>query len=659
MTKSLTNMFISVVLMFIAVGFLTSSAAGGTGSTVANPQGLVGEFPYQFELSEYEQKSGQKLEFKENPSIAELNAQITGNPELPPLEERLPAEPLVVQPYEAIGIYGGVLNGLSNATEAGTSDLLSVRHVNLARFSDDLQTIVPNVAKGWKWNDDYTELTFFLRKGHKWSDGVPFTAYDIAFWYNDLILNKEIFPELSPRWIFGGEPMQVEAVDDLTVKFRFAVPTPGALIRWAQIFIQPFQPKHFYEKFHIKYNPQANELAKKEGLESWVDLVNRYYGGSDWKDVPSPLLSGTSDHVAPTLESHILVEETTEGRRLVANPYFFMVDTEGNQLPYINEIKEVYIPDDEVRNLKITNGEVDYKGQAVFVENFPLYKENEANGNYTVQLASGVGENIFYAFNFNHKDKGLAAIFSDLRFRQAMSLAINREEIIEIVYLGQAEPMQVTPIDPSTVTFVTEEQLNYFIEYDPERANALLDEMGLKDVNGDGFRERPDGSNLTVRLQYSNQGAPVKMQELVKSYWDAVGIRVDIKEVTSDEYRQRGETNDLDIMVWKNDNTSGAVVVQRPFMLLPSFGDYWNPGPAHLWREWKQTNGASGIEPPDDVKRLYKLVEEFQQYPLGTEESNRLGKEIVDIHVKNLLVLAIALSMPGSSSSVNNFASAF
>ncbi|TVQ58906.1 MAG: ABC transporter substrate-binding protein, partial [Rhodobacteraceae bacterium] len=115
--------------------------------TVADMQGLSPAFPQQFELAEFEDAASCALAFAENPAIAEFNARILGNPALPPLAERLPAEPLVVAPYEAIGTYGGVVNGLSRATEAGTSDILSVRHVSLVRYADDLQTIVPNVAK--------------------------------------------------------------------------------------------------------------------------------------------------------------------------------------------------------------------------------------------------------------------------------------------------------------------------------------------------------------------------------------------------------------------------------------------------------------------------------------------------------------------------------
>ena len=162
--------------------------------TVADPQGVAaGAFPQQYELAEFQEAAGCTMEFSANPEIDALNAQIKGNGDLPPLADRLPSEPLVVVPYDAVGSYGGELNVLSNATEAGTSDFLSVRHVSFVRYSDDLQTIVPNVAKSWEWNDDFTQLTMKLREGHKWSDGEPFTSADVAFWHDNLMLDTNIF----------------------------------------------------------------------------------------------------------------------------------------------------------------------------------------------------------------------------------------------------------------------------------------------------------------------------------------------------------------------------------------------------------------------------------------------------------------------------------
>lgn len=158
-----------LLLSSVSLAVLPLAAlANCPGITVADMGGIAaGAFPQQYELAEFQTAAGCTMEFGENPGIAGFNSQIKGNPDLPPVAERLPEEPLVVVPYDSVGKYGGTLDGLSNANEAGTSDFMSVRHVNLVRYSDDLETIVPNVAKSWEWNADYTELTFKLRKGHK------------------------------------------------------------------------------------------------------------------------------------------------------------------------------------------------------------------------------------------------------------------------------------------------------------------------------------------------------------------------------------------------------------------------------------------------------------------------------------------------------------
>ncbi|MGB0696042.1 MAG: ABC transporter substrate-binding protein [Rhodospirillaceae bacterium] len=617
----------------------TAQAADCPIPTASDMKGLSSEYPLQFELAAFQQAGSCTLSFSENPAAAELYAMIPGHPaDLPAdVAARLPEEPLVVVPYGEIGTYGGTLSGLSKATESGTSDLLSIRHVNFVQYHDDLQTVKPNIAKSWEWNDEATELTVHLRKGHKWSDGAPFTAEDVVFWYEDLILNPDVYPETPSRWLFAGEPLKVEALDETTVKFTFPVPSLGIINRFAVDYGQPFQPKHFLSKFMTKYNPDAEKLAQEAGLESAADLLKVYYSGSDWKDVPTPLLSGAADAVTPTLESHMVVEDTSTGRKLVANPYFHMVDPAGNQLPYINMIEEEYVKDKEVQNLKITNGEVTFKQQAIFIEDFPLLKENEANGGYKVFLRPALGENVFYSFNTTVKDPELFKIFSDVRFREAMSIAMNRDEINDVVQLGQGTPMQSTPAEPSTVSFVSDEMKNYMIQYDVDAAKAKLAEMGLKDSDGDGTLERFDGQPLIVRLVYSSQGAPVRMHELVRDYWGAVGVRVDLKEVSSDEYRAAANNNDLDLTTWKHDGISAPAISQDVTSLIPPFGDYFSPGTGFGWAEWKTSDGAQGVEPPQWVKDLYPLAERFLQVPMGSDESNQIGAEIVKLHVENML----------------------
>ncbi|WP_420548779.1 ABC transporter substrate-binding protein [Curvivirga sp.] len=638
-------MFLKRTLLSAAalVALSSSAYAACPTPTVSDMKGLQSVYPQQFELAEFEKAVSCDLAISENPAINDLNARITGNGKLAVVADRIPAEALVVAPYDQIGSYGGTLTGLSKGTESGTSDLLSVRHVNFVRYADDLQTVVPNIAQAWEWNEDYTVLTFDLRKGHKWSDGEAFTSEDVAFWMNDIILNPDVYEKTPDRWLFAGKPVKVEAVTPEIVKFTFPVPTPGILNRFAVDFGQPFQPKHFLGQFMPKYNKDADKLAQSYGFKNGAEAVDFYYGGSDWKDVPSPLLKDADKAakigraVVPTLESFIVVEENAEGRKLVANPYFHMVDTKGQQLPYLNEIVETYVSDKEVQNLKIMNGEVVWKQQAVFLEDFPLLKENEGKGGYNIQFAPTFGENVFYSFNRTHQDPVLREIFNDIRFNRAMSVAINRDEINEIVYLGQGKPMQGVPAEVKTVSFVTDDHLNKDIQFDPAMAKKLLAEMGLKDSDGDGTLERPDGKPLVVRLVYSSQGSPVKMQELVRDYWTAVGVRIDLKEVTSDEYRASGNNNDLDLTVWKYDGNAGPTISQDTTVFVPPFGDFFNPGTGFAWAAWKKSDGAEGIEPPADIKKLWDLSEKFIQVEFGTDASNKLGQEITDIHVDNML----------------------
>ena len=418
--------------------------------TVADMKGVSpGAYPQQYEKAEFEAAAGCSMSFSSNPDIAALNAQIKGNPDLPSLADRIPAEPLVVVPYDSVGKYGGTLDVLSNATEAGTSDFLSVRHVNFVRFSDDLQTIVPNIAKGWKWNDDFTQLTFFLRKGHKWSDGAPFTSADVKFYHDNLMMDTNIFETPKDYITVGGQRMTVDTPDATTVVFNLPAPKPGLLSHFATHFGQGFQPKHFLGQFHPDINADADAYAQSLGFENGYDAIKAYYGNSDWTDTPSPLLSrpeiagNLPQPVVPTLESHIYIADTTEGRHLVANPYFHQVDPSGQQLPYISEQDEVYKNDNEVRLLSIINGDVDYKAQSLQLASAPALLDGQEQGNYTVDLRPEITLGVF-SFNVTHEDEAKRVVFGDVRFRQAMSIAINRNELNEVGFFGQVHHSSIS-----------------------------------------------------------------------------------------------------------------------------------------------------------------------------------------------------------------------
>jgi len=636
-----TFVYPAATLLALATG--AASAASCPPVTVADPMGIgQGAFPQQYELAEFQALANCSLSFSGNPQAAALNARIRGNGSLPSLAKRLPLEPLVVAPYDTVGAYGGTLDVLSNATEAGTSDFLSVRHVNLVRFSDDLQTIVPNVAKSWAWNDDFTQLTFVLREGHKWSDGAPFTSADVKYWYDNIALNADIISKPKDYVLVAGERMIVDTPDAVTVIFNLPSPKPGLLAHFATSFAQGFQPQHFLGKWDPKLNASADADAQALGFENGLAVLSAYFGNSDWTDTPSPLLNSPDKvaqmpaDVVPTLESHITVADSTEGRHLVANPYFFQVDTAGNQLPYISEQDEVYINENEVRILKLVNAEVDYKAQSLQLASAPLLLENQEKGDYTIELKPEITLATF-SFNVTSADLEKRKVFGDLRFRKAMSVAMNRDEINETGFFGMGEPRQYIGFSPQP-SFADPKWASYMTQYDPGMANSLLDEIGMKDVDGDGYRELPNGDRLVLNLQFSTQGVAAQVVELVGQNWAEVGIESTVKEVTPDEYRSAQSSNALDVAMWRKSQPMGIVLGNNE-LWVPPFENYFGIRTGMLWAEWVDSEGTSGVEPPAYVKQLIEDINEFQSTPAGTAKSDAIGAKMVEAMVSNLLFI--------------------
>ncbi|MEM8730012.1 MAG: ABC transporter substrate-binding protein [Pseudomonadota bacterium] len=635
----MTRHFLTTTAMALLA---TAAHANCPAMTLADDQGIApGAFPQQYELAEYQAAAGCEMEFSTNPEIETLNGDIQGNPDLPPLAERLPSEPLVVVPYDMVGTYGGTFDALSNATEAGTSDFLSTRHVNLVRYTDDLTSIVPNVAKAWEWNDDFTELTMMLREGHKWSDGAPFTSEDVRFWLENLSLDTNIREKAADYVLAGGEPIEIEIIDDTTFKFKLAAPKPGLLVHFATSYAQPFQPAHFLGQFHPALNENADALAAEYGFESGYEAVNYYFGASDWTDTPSPMLrdpekAATLPYATqPTLESHIYIADTTEGRKLVANPYFHQVDTTGQQLPYISQQDEVYKNDNEVRILALVNGEVDYKSQSVQLPSAPILLENQENGGYSIQLKPTIAIPAF-SFNVTSPDETKRALFNNVDFRKAMSAAINRDEMNEVVFFGQGEPMAYIGFSP--VPEFAAEFAKAGIEFDPDGAKAALDALGMVDTDGDGFRELPNGEKVALNLQFATQGISGDVVELVAQNWSDIGVQTTVKEVTPDEYRAAQSANELDVMAWQQ-GTPVAIALGSSERFVPPYGSYFEHRVGMGWAEWIDSNGTAGIEPPQYAKDMVADIAAFQQAVPGSDDAAAIGKRIAKNWADNTLII--------------------
>ncbi|HON71936.1 MAG TPA: ABC transporter substrate-binding protein [bacterium] len=616
-----------LVILALCAGILVSSIPLIFGAEKVEP----GEY---YNLSDYEKLTGKKItRFAESPQLAELVKQ----GKLPPLEQRIPKNPLVVTPYEEIGQYGGTWrrtwSGLSDS--AGPYKLCSE---HLVMFNKNGTKILPNVAESWKVSRDAKTYTFKLREGIRWSDGTPLTTEDVVFWYEDIILNKDLTPTI-PNWLTsGGKPLKLEKIDTYTFKVEFEEPNALFLISIGKMggghtF---FAPKHYLKQFHPKYTPKEklDELVKKAGLQNWYQLFGNM---NDFLQNPDlPVIYPWKATNLPTATLQIMER----------NPYYWKIDPEGNQLPYIDRITHTLLGSaGETAVLKAISGEVDMQERGLVIDNYTLLMENRTKGNYRVlRWPQGTGASPAILLNQNVKDPVLRKIFEDRRFRIALSLAINREEINQLFYLGLGEPRQASII--SGAPFYDPEWEKAYAEYDPKKANEYLDKMGLTKRDKDGFRLRPDGKTLILTIEYSGDRP---YMEVIKKYWEAIGVKVFLKPLERSLYVTRAQAGEIEVGVWGFDRN--VAILSDPGHLLGTVVEApWAP----LYATWYNTGGRGGEEPKGDIKRIYELWDKVKS-TIDEKQRDRYFKEIINLHKKNIWMIGIVGEVPQLIVAKNNF----
>jgi peptide/nickel transport system substrate-binding protein len=583
----------------------------------------------QYNLKDYERVAKTKIKkFNEAPMLAELVKQ----GKLPSVEKRLPEEPLVVVPVEEVGQYGGTARLITERVKRlGDGYSLAIGMEPILRLARDGKTIVPNIAKAWKLSKDGKELVIYLRKGIKWSDGEPFTADDILFWWEDVVLNDELTPTKPTGWYPGGKPMVVEKIDDYTVKLKFSVPYPLSplfLTRYDTTEGNFYLPKHYFKQFHIKYTPKekVEATAKQLGFNTWYQLFLAK------RDLSTSILIGEPG--IPTLRSFVIVKRGLDNATYERNPYYWKIDTAGNQLPYIDNVFISEVTNAEVANMKAISGEVDLAGTYTRVDTYPAYKENAPKNKMRVLMwQTAWGSEVLFMVNQTYEDPVLSKIFQDRRFRIALSLALNRDEINQLFYFGLGQPRQMTVIPQSR--YYEEEFAKAYAEYNPKEANSLLDEMGLK-RGPDGYRLRPDGKRLEVTIEYTPTDTPFRgpIAELAQRWWEQLGIKVAVREITPELQSSRAPGNQIQIGLWTGDKCTDALFPFQPMWFVP-YNVAWETTWAPQWAWWYRSGGKSGKEPPREAKRLLQLWEKMLT---TTNEAQRisLGKEILRSQAKNL-----------------------
>ena len=328
-------------------------------------------------------------------------------------------------------------------------------------------------------------------------------------------------------------------------------------------------------------------VMKERGFETQEEWPKFYLGmRTRGAHVVTRQMNATEQ---PTLDPYILTEIGATGDFFwERNPYYAIVDIAGNQLPYIDRVHSVLVADKNVGDLKLIAGELDMDGIFETIADYPLFAENQEAGGYELLLPRHPSNQILlYLVNMGHKDPEIRKILGDLRFRAALSHALDRNQIKETIMRGTGRVAQ----------FATDRGGPYYEEgmeeayaaYDPDKAKQLLDELGMVDADGDGWRDRLDGEPFLFIFEFPRVQAPLAGADFAKRYWEAIGIRVDVKETSGGAYAKVRNSYENMVTMW---HAAGTVTPIDPWFLGGAVANV-------SWNHWYNTNGEKGIEPPE------------------------------------------------------------
>jgi len=551
--------------------------------------------------------------FNEAPMLAERVA--AG--ELPPVEERVPENPFVITGLDGIGNYGGTMRySFSGQADHGTLSHLSLR--GLLNINHEMVMHALG-CESWELSPDGTTFTFHLRKGMKWSDGEPMTVDDYRFYLEDYLMNKELVPVITERWATTtaeGErlPPKFSAPDDFTVVYEFAAPKP--LFVYSLVLDIPAWPKHYLKQFHVAYQDKdtLDKMVADADRDDWTQLFD---------DKNTYRFNMERPLYFPWLPKNPWTDEFVVAER---NPYFWEVDGEGNQLPYVDTLTFRVFSSPDVAVMWAVNGEIDCQSRHIgsFV-NYTTFKENERVGDYTVQIwKRSACQGAF--MNMTTKNERLRKLFNERDFRIAVSYMVNRDEWNEFLHEGFATPKQYTP--PDTSPYYYPKLANAYLEYDPDLANELIDSLGYDERDDEGYRVYPDGSGDRIIINCVT-GMDTKPTEMLVDYFKAIGIQLAFRPVDRALSIELHNNNDIDgdLPGWFDYN---LVPLAEPRMWVRG----WTTKPwAVAWQAWYDDPTSPIAEKPPDghwIWDIWDLWDEIQ-VTADEEEQKQLFFRILDI----------------------------
>lgn len=569
------------------------------------------------------------MEFGEAPELAKQVEDGT----LPPVKDRLPKTPMIVTPNDRVGTYGGTWQMAQRNKRDHALLIRNIGYEPLLRWTPQWSSTIPNVALSFQPSSDATEFFFRLRPGMRWSDGAPFTAADIVFWYED-ILNNPAFADSVPEWLTsGGNTVQIDAIDPHTVAFRFSKPYglfPTALARPEGV--EPVSyPAHFLKPLLPKYNPNADAMAKEMGYAGWEERFVDVFGQPGTIDDPSRW----NNPDVPTLNAWVLSGVYGKDDPLVAkrNPYYWKIDPTGRQLPYIDRVSMTLVPS------KSAAGDAAIAGKVNMQERHVSKHADEVLARNTDLLPFTLVESdmniLTLSLNLNDKDPVLRKIFQSKDFRIALSHAIDRYAVIDRFVPG-ALPHQAAP-RPESPQYHTV-LARQFMAHDVELAQDFLAKAGLTAKTADGILKRPDGKPLSFTID--TEGAErFEMLNAVTRYWRDLGIDVTARNLPRDEFVALRERNEHHASAWGGDGGLDAMVIPINYLPISSESSWYATG----WANWYlNPESPDAVTPPDAVRTQFDLYDQLKA-TANAEKQNQLMRDILDISADQFYVMGIAL----------------
>ena len=573
-----------------------------------------------------------------SPAIAEsplLSKRVSAGA-LPPIAQRLPQTPMVTDLAamgRAVGQQGGEIS-LLMARSKDTRMLTVYGYARLVGFTPEL-TLQPDLALKIENEGDQT-FTLHLRPGHRWSDGQPFTTEDFRYFWEDIALNEFLSPFGPPEALLvNGKPPRVEVIDRHTIRYHWSAPNPLFLPSLAgarPLYI--YAPGHYLKQFHGAYVEETalKAMVEEAGVRNWAGLHTRY--GHQYKfDNPD----------LPTLQPWLCVTPAPSERFIFErNPYFHRVDTEGQQLPYLDRVI-VNIASSGLIPAKTGAGESDLQGRYLRLDNFPFLMEGGERNNFVVRLwQMGVGSQMAIYPNLNANDDTWRELMRDTRFRRALSLGIDRDEINQVIYFGLVHPSANTVLPQSPL--FRQEYADAWVRFDLKAANTLLDDIGLVQRNDENLRLLPDGRPMEIVVHSAGESTEqTDLLELIHDTWLKLGIKIHTKPSQREVFRERLYSGEALLSIWTGLDNGLPTADTPPTELAPTnqTQPQWP-----VWGQYFETAGLTGSAP--DVPKVAELADLLQQWRGASDSQIRqkIWQRMLAIHADQVFSIGTVNAVP-------------